>query len=120
MILTQKFLEQLFPLFDKEVATEQTELVYDGHHFDAKLDKNEEDELTIIIKYNRENSLRHKFEEWCNTVDDDIFIEACQRFQDITGYTLEEAEEEELYDDFQSVVREVVKGKIESLSKKYL
>lgn len=120
MILTQKFLEQLLPVFGQEELLEETELVYDGHCFDAKLDKNEEDELTIVIKYKREESLRKKFEEWCNTVDDDIFIEACERFKDITGYTLEEAEEEELYDDFHAVVKEVVKSKIESLSKKYL
>lgn len=120
MILTQKFLEQLFPVFGQESVQEQTELVYDGHHFNAELDKNENDELKIVIKYNREKSLRDKFEEWCDTVDDDIFVEACEKFEELTGKSLAEAEEEQLYDMFQSVVKEVVKNRIQDLSKRYL
>ena len=39
------------------------ELIYEGHHFDAKLDKNENDELTISIKYKKEASEKAQFEK---------------------------------------------------------
>ena len=32
MILTKKFLEQLIPAFMQEVTSEETELIYEGHH----------------------------------------------------------------------------------------
>ena len=120
MILTRKFLEQVLPAFMQEVTSEQTELVYEGHHFDAKLDKNAEDELTISIKYKKEDTIREQFEKWCEQIDDDIFVEACEKFEELTGKSLDEAESEQFYGAFQAVVREVVKGKIDALNKKYL
>ena len=120
MILTKEFLEKLIPVFTQELVSEETELNYEEHHFDAKLDKNEDDELTIVIKYRREESLRDQFMKWCEQVDDDIFIKACEQFEELTGRPLSEVEEEELYDLFKTVVQEIVKSKIEDLHKKYL
>lgn len=113
MILTKEFLEKLIPAFTQEIVSEKTELDYEGHHFDAELDKNEDDELTIVIKY-------RSFKKWCKQIDDDIFVEACEQFEELTGRALRDVEEEELYDLFKTVVQEVVKSKIEDLHKKYL
>ena len=119
MVLTKEFLEKLIPVFEQESVSEETELIYDGHHFDAELDKNEDDELVIIIRYNREQSLKSKFEEWCNTLDDDLFLEACEQFEEITGTALKDINNEEAYLNFQKVAKEIVKDKIEYL-KRYL
>ena len=119
MILTKKFLEFILPAFAQEVTKEEQELIYGEHHFDAKLIKNEDDELTITIKYKQE-SLKEKFEKWCQQIDDDIFVEACEKFEELTGRKLKEVDEENLYTLFETVIREVVKSKINTLSKKYL
>lgn len=120
MILTKKFLEQLLPAFAQEVTEEETELIYNGHHFDATLLKNEDNELVIKIKYKEEETKKDQFEKWCSQVDDDIFVEACEKFEELTGKTLESVEEEKSYDTFKAVVREIVKQRINSLSKRYL
>lgn len=117
MVLTKEFLEKLIPVFEQESVSEETELVYDGHHFDAELDKNEDDKLVIIIRYNREESLRSKFEEWCDTLDDELFLEACEKFEEITGTALKDVNDEDSYSDFQKVVKEIVKNKIENLQR---
>ena len=56
MILTKKFLEKLLPAFAQEVTQEETELIYNDHHFDATLLKNEDNELIIKIRYEIFNS----------------------------------------------------------------
>ena len=120
MILTKKFLESVIPAFMQEVTSEQTELIYEGHHFDAKLDKTEDDVLNISIKYKKEDTIKAQFEKWCEQIDDDIFVEACEKFEELTGKSLEKVEDEQLYNAFQAVVREVVKERIATLNKKYL
>ena len=120
MILTKKFLESVIPAFMQEVTSEQTELIYEGHHFDAKLDKTEDDVLNISIKYKKEDTIKAQFEKWCEQIDDDIFVEACEKFEELTGKSLEEAEEEKLYSTFQAVVREIVKNRINDLHRRYL
>lgn len=119
MILTTKFLEALLPIFEQDTVEEQRELIYDGHHFDASLEKTEDDTLTITIKYNKEESAKDKFEKWCESIDDDIFVEACEKFEELTGKSLNEADESKLYHLFQTVVQQVVSAKIDKLKKLY-
>lgn len=116
MILTKKFLEFLLPAFEQDTVEEQKELIYDGHHFDATLSKSEDDILTITIKYKKEESVKDKFEKWCASIDDDIFVEACEKFEELTGKPLKGTNE---YGLFQNVVQQVVKAKIDKL-KMYL
>lgn len=120
MILTKKFLERVLPAFSQDVMAEENEIIFDEHHFNATLKKTEDDVLTIVIKYEKEKSLKEQFINWCQQIDDDIFVEACEKFEQLTGKTLKEADEEKLYDLFQTVVKEVVKYKIDKLTKTYL
>ena len=120
MILTKRFLELLLPVFAQDTVEESNEIVYDQHHFNATLKKSEDDTLTITIKYNKEDSLKEQFTKWCETIDDDIFVEACEKFEELTGKSLKEADEAKLYDLFQSVVLQIVRNKIDLWTKKYL
>ena len=120
MILTKQFLEQVLPAFSQDTAKEDTEMIYGEHHFDASLKKTKDDVLTITIKYKKEESLEAQFEQWCKQIDDDIFVEACERFEAITGMALTDIVDKKLYDSFKSVVKQIVKEKVDRLCKAYL
>lgn len=116
MILTKNFLESILPAFSQDITEENTELNYDGHYFNAELTKNEDGVLTITVKH---KSSKEIFERWCKQIDDDIFVEACEKFEELTGKTLKEAEEDKLYSLFETVVKEIARSKIDKL-KRYL
>ena len=73
------------------------------------------DNCTVLVK----ESAKDKVEKWCESIDDDIFVEACEKFEELTGKSLNEADESKLYNLFQAVVQQVVSAKIDKLKKLY-
>ena len=53
------------------------------------------------------------FKRWCQDMDDDLFVEACERYEEITGEPLRELTSHEKFID---VVRQVAQEKIDLLS----
>lgn len=102
-------------LIKELMSIDQLHEEYTDDNISYVIDANREgDTLNITISL-QEDTRKEDFRNWCETINDDIFVEACERFEDLTGKTLHEAAEEELYDEFKTVVKEVVKSKIENL-----
>ena len=66
-------------------------------------------EISGTIRDNKQKA----FEEWCDTLDEDLFVEACEVFEERAGYPLSELKDH--YQDFINVVKDIVREKIESL-----
>lgn len=76
-----------------------------------------DDTFTITISGNLKNSKENEFKEWCNNLDEDLFLEACDKYSDFTGKNLNEIGND--YESFKEVVRQIVNNKISKL-KSYL
>ena len=100
--LINEAVEQLLNLFDLKTNPE----------IKVNLERNNNN-FTLVIK----GKLDNEFEDWCNQLDDDIFIEACERFEDETGVSLQEMSEHPDIELFKNVVAKVCKDKINILSK---
>ena len=73
----------------------------------VNLDQEDNDHFSITIHGIVDND----FEKWCNSLDDDLFVEACEQYEDITGMPLSE-ENPEL---FKKVVSDICRQKIDEL-----
>ena len=75
----------------------------------VNLDQEDNDHFSITIH----GTIDNDFERWCNSLDDDLFVEACEQYEDITGMPLSE-ENPEL---FKKVVSDICRQKIDELNK---
>lgn len=102
-------------LIKELMSIDQLHEEYKDNNISYVIDATKEgDTLNITISL-QEDTRKEEFENWCKSIDDDIFVETCEKFEELTGKTLHEIAEEELYDEFKTVVKELVKSKIESL-----
>ena len=88
---------------------------YKDNNISYVIDANKEGNILHVTISLQEDTRKEEFENWCESIDDNIFVEACEKFEELTGKTLHEAAEEKLYDEFKIVVKELIKSKIESL-----
>jgi hypothetical protein len=73
------------------------------------------DDKTFIITLSGKlkNSEENEFKEWCNNLDEDLFLEACDKFEDYTGKSLNNIGND--YESFKKVVHKIITDKIAKL-----
>jgi len=74
--------------------------------------KADNNKFTITISGDFANEKEEEFKNWCQSIDDDLFVEACEKFESITGIPLKEVTD---YDLFKNVVRQIAQEKIQKL-----
>lgn len=94
----------------KEILAEYNLKVEDEVVVEIK--QTEDDAFQIIIN----GTLKNEFKTWCEKLDDDIFVEACERFEDETGISLQRMEENLDTELFKQVVAKICKERINKLS----
>lgn len=72
----------------------------------------DDESFKITISGNFEVQKEKEFKNWCQTLDDDLFVEACERFESLTGIALKDVED---YDMFKQVVKQIAQEKIQKL-----
>ena len=87
----------------------------------GEYDVNISQENNKLIMEIKEKDYQGQFEEYLKTLDDDIFIAACEYYTHATGQDLAKIKDitPELINKFKNVVRKVVAQKISKLQSKY-
>jgi len=106
--MNEEILKQLIAIFAMEDVNEETEVIVDGKLLNIKL-KKEGNDISLNLSYKED-----EFENYINSLDEDIFIEACERFEDLTGEQLNNNID---HDTFKEVVHTVASERIEDLKK---
>jgi len=106
--MNDEILKQLLAIFAEDDLHEETEFTDNGNTLNVSLVK-EGNDITLKLSLKED-----EFEKYINELDQDIFIEACERFEELTGEHLSNDVDHNL---FKSVVNEVVKNKINELQK---
>jgi len=106
--MNEEILKQLIAIFAMEDVNEETEVIVDGKLLNIKL-KKEGNDISLNLSYKED-----EFENYINSLDEDIFIEACERFEDLTGEQLNNNID---HDTFKAVVHTVASERIEDLKK---
>lgn len=75
----------------------------------------ENDEFQITINGTIKDLKRSQFEEWCNKLDEDIFLETCDKYESLTGKSLKDADDDNDYESFVKVAQHIIKDKIKRL-----
>lgn len=108
--MEKELLNELLPIFASGSVNEETEIDIDGNILKVTVTKEEdENKVTMVVEY-----IEDDFKKWVNSLDEDIFIEACEKFEEITGKPLSDDTEES---DFRAVVSKVIQDKISNLKK---
>lgn len=106
--MNEELLKELLSVFEQDDMHEETEFNIDGKTFNLVLDK-EGNDITMKLSLTED-----EFEKYINELDQDVFIEACENFEKMTGVQLSNDVEPEM---FKGVVNEVIKNKINNLKK---
>lgn len=106
--MNEEILRDLLTIFTQDDVHEETEFSIDGKTLNLNLDK-EGNEIVLKLSFKED-----EFEKYINELDQDIFVEACENFEDLTGEHLSNDVDHDL---FKSVVNEVIRKKIDSLKK---
>jgi hypothetical protein len=106
--MNEDILKELLSIFAGEDVQEETEVNINGNELKLFLKKEGND---IILRLSLQED---EFKKFVNSLDEDIFIEACERYKEITGADLSDNVDE---DSFKAVVNQVIKGKISRLQK---
>lgn len=105
----EELLTQLLPIFiDSEEVNEETEVDIDGNILKITINKEEgENKITMTVEYKED-----EFKKYIDSLDEDIFIEACEQFENKTGIPLNDDVDKDL---FKEVVRQVIAERINKL-----
>ena len=106
--MSEEILRELLAIFAEDDIHEETEVNVDGKILNISLVK-EDNDITLKLSYKED-----EFENYINSLDQDIFVEACEKFEDLTGEHLDNDVD---HDTFKSVVNQVISSKIEELKK---
>lgn len=101
----EEIYKELINIFNESSMHE--EYVIDNNIFITADKAENENKINIVIEYKKDD-----FEEYIDSLDEDIFVEACSKFEDITGEQLSNDTDP---DKFKSVVNKVIQQKIENL-----
>ena len=109
--MDKELLMELLPFFTMGEVNEELEANIDGSILKVSVIK-KEDENKITMTLDFEQNENDEFKEYIDSLDEDIFIEACEQFEDLTGQHLSDEVNPEL---FKSVVKRVIENKINKL-----
>lgn len=109
--MEEELLKQILPFFDMDGIDEELEANIDGNILKVSVMK-KEDENKIVMTIEFEEDKDKEFKEYIDSLDEDIFVEACEQFEELTGQHLSDEVEPEL---FKKVVNRVVEDRIEKL-----
>lgn len=105
----KELLTEILPYFAADDLNEETEVNIDGDTLRLSVNK-EDNKIILTVEYVQED----KFEKWVKSLDQDVFIEACERFQEFTGNKLTDEVDHNV---FKEVVNTIIKEKICTLQK---
>lgn len=105
MIIKNEILNALIKAFDYNVCQEATTIQNEpGVAYEVDL-KKDGDTLTIVIeKKELENKDKKEFEAWLDTVDDNMFQEALEKVQRITGIDAKQLDEDYNSDNYKGII----------------
>jgi hypothetical protein len=106
----EEILTELLPFFAGGSIQEEQEVNLDGDILKVSINKGEnENKITLTVEY-----IEDEFRKYIDSLDEDIFIEACEKFEDLTGQHLSDDVDTDL---FKEVVRNVIAQRIDNLKK---
>jgi hypothetical protein len=105
MIIKNEILNALIKAFDYNVCQEATTIQNEpGVAYEVDLNK-DGDTLTIVIeKKELENKDKKEFEAWLDTVDDNMFQEALEKVQKITGIDAKQLDKDYNSNDYKGII----------------
>ena len=106
--MNEEILKELLAIFAEGDIHEETQVNIDGKILDLSLVK-EGNDITLKLSYKED-----EFEKYINGLDQDVFVEACEKFEELTGERLSNDVD---HDMFKAVVNEIIKEKINNLKK---
>ena len=108
--MEKELLSELLPIFAAGAVNDETEIDIDGNILKVAITKKEdENKVTMTVEF-----IEDDFKKWVNSLDEDVFIEACERFKEISGTDLSDDVDEDV---FREVVKQVIKERISNLKK---
>lgn len=103
MIIKNEILNALIKAFDYDVCQEATTIQNEpGVAYEVDL-KKDGDTLTIVIE-KKELEDKKEFEAWLDTVDDNMFQEALERVQKITGIDGKQLDKDYNSNDYKGII----------------
>lgn len=103
MIIKNEILNALIKAFDYNVCQEATTIQNEpGVAYEVDL-KKDGDTLTIVIE-KKELEDKKEFEAWLDTVDDNMFQEALERVQKITGIDAKQLDKDYNSNDYKGII----------------
>lgn len=125
MIIKNEVLNSLIKAFNYDECQEATTIQNEpGVAYEVDL-KKDGDVLKIVIeKKNLVNKEKQEFEEWLDSIDDDMFQEALERVHEITGIDAKQLDEDYNSKEFKGIIKlfkdivpVIAKEKINNLTK---
>ena len=108
--MNEEILNELLPFFASDAINEEVELDLDGNVFKLSVIKKEgENKIVLTVEYEED-----EFKKYVDSLDEDIFIESCEKFEQLTGVQLSDDVDKDL---FKEVVNQIVTNKINKLKK---
>lgn len=100
-----------------EALKELSPSLLGGENYTVKVSQ-ENNKLTIVIE---EEDYQKDFEDYLKTLDDDIFVEACNQYTKRTGQDLSKIKNitPQLIKNFKSLVKVVAQMKVDAIKDKY-
>lgn len=103
MIIKNEVLNALIKAFDYNVCQEATTIQNEpGVAYEVDLNK-DGDTLTIVIE-KKELEDKKEFEAWLDTVDDNMFQEALEKVQKITGIDAKQLDKDYNSNDYKGII----------------
>ena len=111
MLINENTVKQLATAFEFDVFNEKQQVIIDDVTYEVDFKKKENKLEVTLVKIKEENKLR----QFINSLDDDLFQEACANIERLTGKTLKEwntnYSSDEVYEMFKDVVETVLAEK---------
>ena len=110
MLINENTIKQLATAFEFDVFNEKQQVTIDNVTYEVDF-KKKENKLDVTLTKIKEDKLR----QFINSLDDDLFQEACANIERLTGKTLKEWNtnytSDEVYEMFKDVVETVLDEK---------
>ena len=111
MLINENTIKQLATAFEFDVFNEKQQVTIDDVTYEVDFKKKENKLEVTLIKIKEDNKIR----QFINSLDDDLFQEACANIERLTGKTLKEwntnYSSDEVYEMFKDVVETVLAEK---------
>ena len=117
MLINENTIKQLATAFEFDVFNEKQQVTIDDVTYEVDFKKKENKLDVTLIKIKEDNKLR----QFINSLDDNLFQEACANIERLTGKTLKEwntnYSSDEVYEMFKDVVETVLAEKKKEFEK---